>query len=77
MNAKLQIQAIRKLSVAGEKAGFIPEQMIELLNSGMRAVALLDLIIIWRFDPAQSLSSQAISLSGWGHVIQPSCEVTK
>ena len=39
--------------MAGEQAGFTLDQMIELLNSGMSVLALLDLIT-WRLNPAQS-----------------------
>ena len=33
MGSQLQVNAIRKLAVAGEQAGFTLDQMIELLNS--------------------------------------------
>ena len=52
MESQLQVNAIRKLAVAGEQAGFTLDQMIELLNSGLSVVALLDLIT-WRLDPSQ------------------------
>ena len=48
MESQLQVNAIRKLAVAGEQAGFTLDQMIQLLNSGMSVVSLLDLIA-WRF----------------------------
>ena len=38
------IGAIRKLAVAGEKAGFTVEEMIELLNTGVSVETLLNLI---------------------------------
>ena len=53
MESQLQINAIRKLAVAGEQAGFSLDQMIELLNSGLSVVALLDLIT-WRLGRLQS-----------------------
>ena len=43
------VNAVWKLANAGERAGLSLEQMIELLNSGMSVVALLDLIT-WRLD---------------------------
>ena len=48
-----RVNAVRKLAIAGEQAGLSLEQMIQLLNSGMSAVALLNLIT-WRLDhPSQ------------------------
>jgi hypothetical protein len=38
------MQAIHKLVVAGEEAGFTVEQMIDLLSSGLTVAMLLDLI---------------------------------
>jgi len=38
------IGAIRKLALAGEKAGFSVEEMIELLNTGVSMETLLNLI---------------------------------
>jgi hypothetical protein len=52
VESQLQVNAIRKLAVAGEQAGFTLDQMIELLNAGMTVVALLD-VITWRLDPSQ------------------------
>jgi hypothetical protein len=37
MESQLQLNAIRKLAIAGEQAGFTLDQMIQLLNSGMSA----------------------------------------
>jgi hypothetical protein len=54
MESQLQVNTIRKLAVAGEQAGFTLGQIIELLNSGLSVVALLDLIT-WRLDPSHSL----------------------
>jgi len=53
MESQLQLKAIRKLAVAGEQAGFTLDQMIQLLNSGMSVVTLLDLIA-WRLGPSRS-----------------------
>ena len=44
-----RVNAVWKLANAGERAGLSLEQMIELLNSGMSVVALLDLIT-WLLD---------------------------
>ena len=38
------VGAIRKLAVAGEKAGFTVEELIELLNTGVSMETLLNLI---------------------------------
>jgi len=62
MESQSRVNAIRKLAVAGEYAGFSLDQMIELLNSGMSVVALLDLIT-WRLDPAQGFHLKAVSSS--------------
>jgi len=69
MDSQSRVNAIRKLAVAGEQAGLSLEQMIQLLNSGMSVVALLDLIA-WRLDSARTFSSHAALPSGWDHVIQ-------
>jgi hypothetical protein len=53
MESQLQVNAIRKLAVAGEQAGFTLDQMIQLLNSGMSVVTLLDLIA-WRLSPSRN-----------------------
>ena len=53
MESQLQLNAIRKLAVAGEQAGFTLDHMIQLLNSGMSVLALLDLIA-WRLGPSHS-----------------------
>lgn len=45
-NPKL-VTAIAKLAVAGEQAGLSVEQMIQLLNDGLRVETLVDLIT-WR-----------------------------
>jgi hypothetical protein len=41
------------LAAAGEQAGFTLDQMIQLLNSGMSVVTLLDLIA-WRLSPSRN-----------------------
>jgi hypothetical protein len=69
MVSESRVNAIRKLAVAGEHAGFSLEQMIQLLNSGMSAVALLDLID-WRLDPARRSSSQPVIPTGWSRVVR-------
>ena len=61
MENQLQLNAIRKLAVAGEQAGFTLDQMIQLLNSGMSVVTLLDLIA-WRLGPSRSSPS-------WGNLV--------
>jgi hypothetical protein len=71
MASQLQVNAIRKLAVAGEQAGFTLDQMIQLLNSGMSVVTLLDLIA-WRLAPSHSsfesvpigLAAQSATLVG-------------
>ena len=40
------IRAIRKLALAGERAGFTVEEMIELLNTGITIETLLNLICL-------------------------------
>ena len=72
MQNQLQVNAIRKLAIAGEQAGFNLDQMIELLNSGLSVVALLDLIT-WRVDPSQSPWSDLAV--GFGRGIWASREV--
>ena len=67
-----RVSAIRKLAVAGERAGFSLEQMIQLLDSGMIVMALLDLIN-WRLGMAESFSSQTVIRTGVHRAV---CEVT-
>ena len=76
MENQLQVNAVKKLAIVGEQAGFSLEQMIQLLDSGMSVVGLLDLIT-WRLDLAQSSPSQALSLSGWDYALGHSFEVAK
>ena len=71
MMSQSRVNAIRKLAAAGEHAGFSLEQMIQLLNSGLSVVALLDLIN-WRLDLTQSSSSHAAIRTRWSHVVQHS-----
>ena len=71
MASRLQVNAIRKLAIVGEQAGFSLDQMIQLLNSGMSVVTLLDLIA-WRLAPSHSsfesvpigLAAQSATLVG-------------
>jgi hypothetical protein len=74
VDSQLQVNAIRKLAIAGEQAGFSLDQMIELLNSGLSVVALLDLIT-WRLDPSQP-SWDGFPV-GVGRAIWPSHEVSQ
>ena len=46
LNQRL-VTAIGKLAVAGEQAGLSVEQMIQLLNDGLKVETLVDLIT-WR-----------------------------
>jgi hypothetical protein len=56
------VNAIEKLAVAGERAGFTIEQMIELLNEGLTVESLIGLVL-WRLDVQ---SAVPIPLSaGW------------
>jgi hypothetical protein len=65
MECQSQVNAIRKLAVAGEQAGLSLALMIQLLNSGMSVVALLDLIT-WRLELAQRSSAQDVFPIGSG-----------
>jgi len=56
------VNAIYKLAMAGEQAGFSVEQMIQLLNSGLSVEALLELIA-WRLEGGSL--SRMTSSSGW------------
>ena len=60
--AKL-ISGIAKLATAGQQAGFSVEQMIQLLNAGLEADGLIDLIA-WRLEQPRPLAPVACS-SGW------------
>jgi hypothetical protein len=54
-------QAIYKLAVAGEQAGFSLEEMIQILNAGVNVVTLLHLIELRLSEAAPS----AANPSGW------------
>jgi len=41
---RVLVEAIRKLALAGEQAGFSIEEMIELLKTGVTVETLLDLL---------------------------------
>jgi hypothetical protein len=43
------VRAIGKLAVAGERAGFTLEEMIQLLDNGLSVESLLELIA-WRLE---------------------------
>lgn len=62
MENQSRVNAIWKLAVVGEQAGFSLEQMIELLNSGMDVVALLD-VITWRLEVHRVLQPQSVPQS--------------
>ena len=61
--------AIGKLAIAGERAGFTIEQMIDLLNSGLAVETLLELIA-WRLEGSQSVSPFINSDASW---VVPPC----
>jgi hypothetical protein len=50
------IEAIRKLALAGEQAGFSVEEMIELLKTGVSLETLLDLVCVARIDTLISVT---------------------
>jgi hypothetical protein len=58
------VNAITKLAIAGEQAGFSVEQMIELLNAGVTVETLLELIA-WRLEGTQSVLPLSGSSSNW------------
>ena len=74
MESQLQVNAIRKLAAAGEQAGFSLDQMIQLLNSGMSVVTLLDLIA-WRLGPSEN-SWDGLSVA-LGRAVRHSSEVAQ
>ena len=51
------VGAIRKLALAGERAGFTVEEMIELLNTGVSVETLLNLISL-RIEVSDYLAQQ-------------------
>ena len=73
VESQSQVNAIRKLAVAGEKAGFTLDHMIQLLNSGMSVVTLLDLIA-WRLGPGQLFRKCSY---GVGSAVRHSSEVAQ
>jgi hypothetical protein len=65
VESQFRVNAIRKLAIAGEQAGFSLDQMIQLLNSGMSVVTLLDLIAL-RLGPSHS-SFENLSIGSVRH----------
>jgi hypothetical protein len=58
------VSAVNKLAIAGQQAGFSLEQMIELLNSGLTVLTLLDLIS-WRLNASQIPTAPSSRPSCW------------
>jgi hypothetical protein len=58
------MNAISKLAIAGEQAGFSIEQMTDLLGAGLTVETLLDLIA-WRLEGTQSALPLQGSSSNW------------
>jgi hypothetical protein len=58
------VLAISKLAAAGKQAGFTLEQMIELLDDGLSAESLLELICM-RLHPAAMASPHVVSRHHW------------
>jgi len=58
------IKAIAKIAVAGEQAGFSIDQMIEMLNSGVRIETLLELIS-WRLEVREGSPQGLVSSAHW------------
>ena len=48
-------ESIRKFAMAGERAGFTTEQMIDLLHDGLPVETLLELIV-WRLTANATVS---------------------
>lgn len=63
---QILIEAIRKLAVAGEQAGFSIEEMIELLKAGVSVMTLVDLVCC----RLESLTAPTTSLKGWRYGVQ-------
>ena len=55
MEREALVSAVTKLAVAGARAGFSLEQMIQLLDSGLSVESFVDLIA-WRFECSKLLS---------------------
>jgi hypothetical protein len=62
MDKATLVSGIAKLATAGQQAGFTIEQMIGLLNAGLRVDSLMDLIA-WRLEQPKPLAPVA-SFSG-------------
>jgi hypothetical protein len=58
------VNAIHKLALAGEQAGFSLEQMIDLLNAGLSVETLLDLIA-WRLEGTKTALPLLGSSPNW------------
>ncbi len=66
-------QAIERLALAGEQAGISVEEMIQILNAGVRVEALLDLIggifrLPWK-QLAPPLGSCSLTGLDYGHFL--------
>jgi len=74
MPTQTQVNAINKLAMAGQQAGFTIDQMIELLNCGLSVEGLLELIM-WRLDSSQgSAGTFPLRL---GRPIRQTCDVAQ
>lgn len=62
-NPKL-VTAIAKLAIAGEQAGLSIEQMIELLNDGLRVDTLVELIT-WRLTEVRNPITPPLRCARW------------
>ena len=62
-NPKL-VAAIGKLAIAGEQAGLSIEQMIQMLNDGLRVETLVDLIT-WRLTELPNPIAPAFGSCRW------------
>ena len=62
-NPKL-VAAIGKLAIAGEQAGLSIEQMIQLLNDGLKVETLVDLIT-WRLMEVPNPVAPPFASSRW------------
>lgn len=63
LNQRL-VTAIEKLAVAGEQAGLSVEQMIQLLNDGLKVETLVDLIT-WRMVEVRNPVTPPSRSAGW------------
>jgi hypothetical protein len=64
MDKRSIVQAVYKLALAGEQAGFSLEQMIELLKSGITVPTLLLLIEVRLICQGRTASSPTTHSSG-------------